>query len=219
MPRIFKAILVAVAVSSLLAGLSACSTAYYSTWEMLGKEKRDLLRSNVESVQKEQREAANEFEDALDRLRGMYDVDAGDLEKMYDKLKDDLEDAESRADDVHDRIDQIDTIAGDLFEEWEAEIGEITNPDYRTKSRQKLDETKTKYAALSASLAKSEASMEPVLIHLRDNVLYLKHNLNATAIGGLNAEVDSIEADIEVLLADMRASIEEADRFLSTIPE
>ena len=89
----------------------ACSTAYYSTWEMLGKEKRDLLRSNVKAVQKEQREVADDFEDALDRLRGLYDVDADDLEKVYDKLKGDFDDAEGRAEDVHERIGKINSIA------------------------------------------------------------------------------------------------------------
>lgn len=197
----------------------ACSTAYYSTWEMLGKEKRDLLRSNVKAVQKEQREVADDFEDALDRLRGLYDVDADGLEKVYDKLKGDFDDAEGRAEDVHERIGKINSIAEDLFDEWEEEIGEISNPGYRSKSRQKLNETKEKYAGLSASLEKSEASMEPVLIQLEDNVLFLKHNLNAAAIGGLRAEVANIEADIETLLADMRASIAEADRFLSTLPK
>jgi hypothetical protein len=197
----------------------ACSTAYYSTWEMLGKEKRDLLRSNVKAVQKEQREVADDFEDALDRLRGLYDVDADDLEKVYDKLKGDFDDAEGRAEDVHERIGKINSIAEDLFDEWEEEIGEISNPGYRSKSRQKLNETKEKYAGFSASLEKSEASMEPVLIQLEDNVLFLKHNLNAAAIGGLRAEVANIEADIETLLADMRASIAEADRFLSTLPK
>ncbi len=208
-----------VVVGLVVTGMSACSSTYYSAWEMLGKEKRDLLRSNVKAVQEEQREAADGFEDALDRLRSLYDVDAGDLEKIYDKLKDDLDDAEGRADDIHERIGKIDSIANDLFDEWAGEIDEISNPDYRSKSRQKLDETKTKYAGLAASLDKSKASMGPVLTQLKDNVLYLKHNLNAAAIGGLSAEVESIEADIEALLADMRSSIAEADRFLTTLPE
>jgi len=74
-------------------------------------------------------------------------------------------------------------------------------------------------AGLAASLERSEASMGPVLTQLKDNVLYLKHNLNAAAIGGLSAEMGSIEADIEVLLADMRESIAEADRFLANLSE
>ncbi len=61
--------------------------------------------------------------------------------------------------------------------------------------------------------------MDPVLTHLNDNVLFLKHNLNAAAIGGLAADMEGIETDIEQLIADMRASINEADSFLKTLPE
>jgi len=210
--------------TSALAGLViaaalGCSTAYYSTWEMLGKEKRDLLRSNVEEVRDDQQEAADQFESALDRLRQLYDVDAGELEDVYDKLAKDYEKSQDRADDLSDQIDKIDSIANDLFDEWEEEIGEISSADLSAKSRQKLDESKRSYASLEAALRKSEASMEPVLTQLHDNVLYLKHNLNAAAIGGLSTEAASIEADIETLIADMEASIAEADRFLQTLPE
>jgi len=196
-----------------------CTTAYYSAWEMLGQEKRDLLRSNVSAVQEEQQEAADQFESALDRLRELTAVDAGELEDVYDDLNGDYEEAKLRADGVHERIEKIDSIANDLFLEWEAEIGEISSADMRTKSRKKLDETKRNYAGLESKLRKSEASMEPVLTQLQDNVLFLKHNLNAAAIGGLSAEVAGIESDIETLIADMRASIAEADRFLQTLPE
>jgi uncharacterized protein YukE len=196
-----------------------CSTAYYSAWEMLGQEKRDLLRSNVESVQREQEKAADQFESALDRLRALTAVDAGELEDVYDELSGDYEGARGRADDIHDRVEKIDSIANDLFEEWEAEIGEISSSSLQGKSRQKLAETRRNYAALEASLRKSEASMEPVLTQLKDNVLYLKHNLNAAAVGGLSAEVTDIEGDIETLIADMRSSIAEAERFLNTLPQ
>jgi len=196
-----------------------CSTAYYSTWEMLGKEKRDLLRSNVEDVRDDQQEAADQFESALDRLRQMYDVDAGELEDVYDKLTKDYDKSKERADDLSDQIEKMDSIANDLFDEWEEEIGEISSADLQAKSRQKLSESKTAYARLEQSLRKSEASMEPVLTKLNDNVLYLKHNLNAAAVGGLEAEAANIEADISSLIADMEASIAEADRFLQTMPE
>jgi len=208
-----------VAAGLAVAASVGCTTAYYSAWEMLGQEKRDLLRSNVSAVQEEQQEAADQFESALDRLRELTAVDAGELEDVYDDLNGDYEEAKLRADGVHERIEKIDSIANDLFVEWEAEIGEISSADMRTKSRKKLDETKRNYASLESKLRKSEASMEPVLTQLQDNVLFLKHKLNAAAIGGLSAEVAGIESDIETLIADMRASIAEADRFLQTLPE
>ena len=198
---------------------SGCSTAYYSFWEALGREKRDLLRSNVESVQDEQEAAADHFESALDRLRELTSVDGGELEKTYDKVNRDYEEATERADEISERIDTIDDIADDLFAEWEDEIGQISNARLQVKSRQKLAETRRNYAGLESSLRAAEASMDPVLTHLRDTTLYLKHNLNAAAIGGLSAEVATIESDIEALLADMRSSIAEAERFLSTLPE
>lgn len=212
-------VLVGVAAGLVTVASLGCSTAYYSAWEMLGQEKRDLLRSNVSAVREEQDEAADQFESALDRLRELTAVDAGELEDVYDDLSADYEDAQGRADGVEERIEKIDSIANDLFAEWEGEIGEISNADMRTKSRRKLDETRRNYARLESSLLKSEASMEPVLTQLKDNVLFLKHNLNAAAIGGLTAEVADIEADIDSLIADMRASIAEADRFLQTLPE
>ena len=208
-----------VAAGLAVAASVGCTTAYYSAWEMLGQEKRDLLRSNVSAVQEEQQETADQFESALDRLRELTAVDAGELEDVYDDLNADYEEAKLRADGVHERIEKIDSIANDLFLEWEAEIGEISSADMRTKSRKKLDETKRNYASLESKLRKSEASMDPVLTQLQDNVLFLKHNLNAAAIGGLSAEVAGIESDIETLIADMRASIAEADRFLQTLPE
>jgi len=54
---------------------------------------------------------------------------------------------------------------------------------------------------------------------LRDQVLFLKHNLNAKAIASLQEEFGSIKADIAVLISDMEASISEADEFIASMSE
>lgn len=59
--------------------------------------------------------------------------------------------------------------------------------------------------------------MEPVLCQFRDQVLYLKHNLNAAAVGSLRGKADNIKGDIQRLLAQMNRSIPEADRFIQTL--
>jgi len=43
--------------------------------------------------------------------------------------------------------------------------------------------------------------------------------LLAAAVGGLAAAMEGIESDIEKLIAGMRASINEADSFLKTVPK
>jgi hypothetical protein len=59
--------------------------------------------------------------------------------------------------------------------------------------------------------------MDPVLHQFHDQVLYLKHNLNAAAIGSLRGAADSIQGDIQRLLDQMNRSIAEADRFIQTL--
>ena len=194
--------------------LAGCQSTYYAVWEKMGKEKRHLLRDQVEKSQKDQEKASEEFTDALTRLKQMYGLDGGDLEKMYDRLSGDYEDCEERAAIIDERIEKVDRIARDLFQEWRAEIEQIQNASFRSKSRAKLRATQTRYARLEKALKRSRKRMDPVLNNLRDYVLFLKHNLNAQAIGSLKSEVSSIETDVDQLIRDIQNSINEADAFL-----
>ncbi|MEN9676109.1 MAG: hypothetical protein RIS76_2005 [Verrucomicrobiota bacterium] len=213
LPRVLPLLFAIVVLSS------GCQSVYYATMEKFGVEKRDLLKKAVISARDSQEEAATEFKDALTKLREMYAVNGGDLEKNYDKLKGEYEDADQGATAVRKRIRDMDQVAGDLFAEWEKEIAEFTNPTYASNSRRQLNETRTKYQQLAASVKSAEASMEPVLKQLKEQVLYLKHNLNAAAIGSLRGEAASIQADITRLIDQMNGSIRQADDFIKTLPE
>ncbi len=59
--------------------------------------------------------------------------------------------------------------------------------------------------------------MDPVLTRLHDQVLYLKHNLNAEAIASLKGESTNIQAEIAALLLDMNAAIARANNFIKTL--
>ncbi len=198
--------------------LSACSSVYYTTMEKLGKQKRDLLRDNVEELREDQMEAKEEFKDALTRLQELTAFHGGDLQEIYEKLKDDYEDCEERADAIRSRIDKIDTIANDLFAEWADEIDTMHNASFKRKSREKLAITKRRYRQFHRAMKKSEQRLEPVLTALHDHVLFLKHNLNAQAVAGLKSEVGSVAADVRNLIRDMQASIAEADAFIRHLP-
>jgi hypothetical protein len=195
----------------------SCSTIYYSAWEKLGKHKRDLLKDNVEAVKEEQIEAREEFKSALERLKELTDFDGGDLEDMYNRLKDDYDSCRERADAITDRIDNINEIAADLFSEWEKEIDSMSNRAMKRKDRARLQETKRRFSRFARAMEKAEGRLEPVLVSLNDQVLYLKHNLNARAVAGLKGEVTDIETDVNSLIRDMSASIAEADAFIKNM--
>ena len=197
--------------------LSSCSSAYYNALEKFGYEKRDILKSRVIAAKEEQLEAKEQFQSSLEKLNSLINFKGGSLEDKYLETKADYEDSEAKANDVSKKIDSIESVAQDLFEEWEDEIQQYSNARLKSNSQQKLRQTKTRYNPLINSMRKAESKMEPVLSALKDQMLYLKHNLNAQAVSSIKNEFGLIKADINSLIREMNASIAEADKFVSSL--
>ncbi|HOK77111.1 MAG TPA: DUF2959 family protein [Verrucomicrobiota bacterium] len=202
-----------------LVSLTACRSTMYSAYEKVGVYKRDLLKKRVAAARDEQQEAQQEFKDALTRLKEITGYDGGELEKAYRRLQSDYDDAAARVSAVHKRIKDVETVARDLFAEWEAENQQIETDSLRRMSRQQLTDTKQRYEDMLRLLKRTEASMDPVLRKLHDYVLALKHSLNAQAVAALSGESARIQADIARVIEDMNASIARADEFIRQMPK
>ncbi|MFT5320271.1 MAG: hypothetical protein ACI934_000404 [Pseudohongiellaceae bacterium] len=195
--------------------LGSCSTAYYSAMEQLGVHKRDILVDRVEEARDSQEEAKVQFSSALEQFSTLLNFDGGDLQQTYETLEGEFEQSESRAGEVSDRIRAVESVSSDLFSEWEDELGLYTNQELRRSSENSLRETRVRYQQLITAMHSAETKMEPVINAFRDQVLFLKHNLNSRAIASLRSELATIEGDISQLIADMEASIAESNRFLT----
>jgi hypothetical protein len=209
-----RSLLAALSVSPLLA---SCTTAYYRALETVGIEKREILVDRVDEARESQTDAKEQFESALDRYRSVVNVEGGDLEEIYDRLNGELERSQARAQAVEERVGAVESVAEDLFDEWETEIGEYSDAQLRRRSQQLLTATRTDYRRLIAAMQRAEAAMDPVLTLFNDQVLFLRHNLNARAIGSLEAELDDIERATANLVEEMERSIAEASRFIEAL--
>lgn len=206
-----------VAVLAGLLGAVGCTSTYYRVLETVGIEKRDILVDRVEDARDAQSEAKEQFSSALEQYRSIVDVDAGELEEVYDRLNAEYERSVDRADAVRERIDAVESVANDLFDEWESELDEYSNPGLRRQSRELLAQTRTEYERLLRAMHRAERSMDPVLTLFNDQVLALRHNLNARAIGALQTELGSIERATATLVDEMEQAIDEASRFLESL--
>lgn len=195
-----------------------CRSTYYAAYEKLGVYKRDLLKKRVTAARDGQQAAGEQFKDALTRLKEITKFDGGQLEKAYNSLKGEYDDCVAKSETVHKRIRDMETVAGDLFSEWEKEITQISTPSLRDGSRQQLAATRERYEALHRALLSAEQSMTPVLAQFKDYVLYLKHNLNAQAVASLKGEAASIQGEIARLIEQMNTSIARANDFIKTMP-
>jgi len=118
---------------------------------------------------------------------------------------------------VHDRIAEIERVARALFKEWRGELDTYHDPALRAVSARQLTATEDRYTALVAVMHRAAASMDPVLVRFRDQVLFLKHNLNAQVIAQLDTNHRQLQAEIGQLIAAMETSIHEADRFIAEL--
>jgi len=206
--------LLAVAATLLLAG---CSSVYYGAMEKIGVPKRQILVDRVEAARGSQQEAKQQFASALEQFLAVTKVPATELQATYERLNTEFKRSEDRAREVRDRIAAIDDVAQALFREWETELGQYTNASLRSQSERQLGSTRQRYAALMRVMEQASARMAPVLDAFRDQVLFLKHNLNAQAVSALGETNRALQSDISRLIADMEKSIKEADSFLSTL--
>ena len=144
----------------------------------------------------------------------MINLEGGELQTVYSQLNDDYESSQKAADDVSNRIDKVEDVANALFVEWNDELAQYQNPSLKRESEKKLNSTKRQFEKLLKSMRTSEKKMGPVLAALKDNVLYLKHNLNAQAVSAIKGEFNNLKRDIQSLMTDMNKSIADSNQFI-----
>lgn len=198
----------------LLPSLTACSNIYYSTMERFGYEKRDILVTRVERSRDAQSAAQETFRGALERYQSVVDTPESDLRQRYEEVLSAYQDSEDAAANVRRRIDDVEEVAGDLFNEWQDELARYTNQDLRRSSERQLTETQAQYQRLITQMRQTEERMEPVLRAFEDQMLYLRHNLNAQAIGALQGELANIRNNVNQLIENMATSIDESEAFI-----
>jgi hypothetical protein len=192
-------------------------TLYYATRESIGEHKREIVVYQVEQACASLQETRDEFEDALERFKYLVCVNETGLEHTYNLLNRQYYFCRSKSDAVSNRIRAIQEVSGALFVEWESELNEYTNRALRNNSKQKLKAARQNYARLIKAMQGAESKIQPVLAAFKDQVLYLKHNLNARAIAALQHEFIEISIDISQLIHAMEQTIAEANMFVSAL--
>jgi hypothetical protein len=199
--------------------IAGCSKAYYGVMEKVGIHKRDILVDRVEDARDAQSEAQEQFKDALEQFGAVVKIESTDLKEAYETLNAEYEASEKAAENVSRRIDKVESVAEDLFAEWEKELQLYKNKALQRSSAQKLRQTRSRYQEMLDSMRKAEKSMTPVLDSFQDNVLFLKHNLNAQAIGSLRAEFSNLKQGIDSLIKRMNDAIYRSNKFIDELQQ
>lgn len=195
-------------------------TAYYQSREtLLGDHKRDLVVMQVDQACTSLKESRDQFVDALQQFKLLVHVDDSPLQVRYQLLKRHYEQCRYKAEQVSQRIEAIEHVSEALFTEWEAELELYGNRLLKSRSQQQLKKSRQQYSRLLKTLQLAETRIQPVLADFQDQVLSMKHNLNAYAIAALRNEFLEIGLDITKLVDVMEKTIQEASQFVSILSD
>jgi hypothetical protein len=190
---------------------------YFNAREAIGDHKRTLVVYQVEQACVSLEETRDEFADALKRFNNLLAVNDAPLEHRYNLLNRQYQFCRAKSDTVSQRIKAIEEVSEALFSEWERELNEYSSRSLKSASKQQLKTARQQYARLIKAMHKAESKIHPVLAAFKDQVLYLKHNLNARAIAALQNEWVDISMDITQLILAMECIIAEANQFVAVL--
>lgn len=196
---------------------AGCNTMYYAVSEQLGYQKREILVDRVEDARDEQTQAKEQFQTTLEKFKAVTNFNGSELEQRYNELKTEYDRCNKQAKAVKSRIASIENVANAMFDEWETELNQYASAALRTASEKQLSATKARYQQMFAAMVTAEQKMQPVLAAFNDQVLFLKHNLNARAIASLGTSVTSLQTDVARLIKEMETSIDQANRFINDL--
>lgn len=202
-------------LAGLLLVLSACAPMQYAALEKVGIHKRDLLVDGVEDARDSQEETREQVLTAYEELSGLIGFEGGELEEKYDRLSNEVERAQESIDDLDENLSDIDRVSSALFEEWEVELEQYNSAALRADQAKKLAQSRKQFSSMRDRMQKARNRVDPVMAVLNDNVLYLKHSLNAQALAALRDQATVLEGQVDALIRDMQIAIEEADAFIA----
>jgi len=202
-------------IGMLLLVLSGCASVQYSALEKVGIHKRDILVDRVEDARDAQTETREQLVSAYEQLSALVDHDGGELEKKYERLSKEVEQSRDATEDLDEHLSDIDRVSEDLFAEWKSELDLYSSAALRSDQEQKLQRARKQFSTMRNRMQTARNRVDPVMAVLSDNVLFLKHSLNAQALAAVRGQASVLEGQVDVLIRDMQAAIEEADAFIS----
>jgi hypothetical protein len=110
---------------------------------------------------------------------------ATDRKGLYKKLQSEMAATEKRRSEITLRADEMKAEADTLFKSWADSATGISDPDLRKRSDERLAKTKASFAEIGTVGDKAKELYGPVMKALQDQVTYLGHDLNPSAVESL----------------------------------
>jgi chromosome segregation ATPase len=186
-----------------------------------GTSKREQLAERVQEARNAQVELKGRFIAALDASEALMNQSDSTQtpDQLYDALKLEIRRAESAAKTARRRVADADAAATRYFESWREELAQYNRDELRSFSEQQLGVTEDSYQQLKATFDRADASVDPIIGALQDQVRFLDRNLSDRAISTLKINMVDLDREVAALTSRIDTAVVDSKPFVAMLGE
>jgi DNA repair exonuclease SbcCD ATPase subunit len=158
-----------------------------------------------------------QLQKTMDVYNGLMADDAKDRKSLYKKLQSEMDNTDKRRAEIRVRADEMRAEADTLFKSWADSAAAITNAELRKKSEDRLAQTKASYAEIGTVGQRAIDLYGPVMKALQDQVTYLGHDLNPSAVASLKPEAAKVNDQANELVKRIDDTISTTNTAISAL--
>lgn len=203
-------------LASALAGRIAGAQAIFGS-DPEGLKRTDSLIKKAEDLVKETTSAREQIGKTLDTYNSIFAADTKDVRKAYKAVEGEMGKTEKKREDVRKNLDAMKVEADAYFASWKESLQQIGNPDLRKKSETRMGETRAKFDGILGTIGEARQAYEPFITSMKDQWVYLGHDLNPSGISSLKPEHDKLNAQGKELFGKIDASTKKATEYINSL--
>lgn len=135
----------------------------------------------------------------------------------YKKLQKAVAETNKRVAETQQRLATMDGESNAYFDGWTGSLENISNPDLRKRSADRLEDSEKRYAGILAALQQARKEFDPFMTDLADQITYLGHDLNPSAAASLKPDALKLNERGEKLFARADDAIRTANDYIRAL--
>jgi hypothetical protein len=153
----------------------------------------------------------------VDVYNGLMADGATDRKGAYKKLQQEMAATDKRRSEIGLRADEMKAEADALFKSWSDSAAAISDPELRKRSEERLAKTKASFAEIGTVGQKATELYGPVMKTLQDQVTYLGHDLNPSAVASLKPNAAKLNDEAKELVKRIDDTITTANTAIGAL--
>jgi len=180
------------------------------------KQVERLVKSSGSAVQSIV-ETKNQIAKTMDAYNAVLADDVKDRPAAYKALQKEMNTTERKRAEIAKRVGEMDAEADALFKGWSDSAARLENPDLRKRTEERLTKTKASYADIKATGKTAGDLYDPILKSLKEQVVYLGHDLNASSVGSLKPDAEKLNLKAKELFTAIDDTVAVANKNIGAL--